>query len=244
MAHTYNQSVVHHVEAIENILEPWRWDREQLDGDDNNNHVLILNAKNPVTINLHRSPESFERGDTINVIISRGTAVSLTYNYSNELLKTVTLDNDIPYTIRYRSNYRHYEINKLSSYAENIGVVFNLTKLDLEPILFPLGLSNSHPSLAGRLSFQCDWEGSKTLSLWRDNVHKVFKFYNVKSGHHCLDYSIPRSLVAAWTSSGKTRMMPLDLRIEDSGVEQMVWTGATKLDVPDLSFLRDSSESE
>lgn len=241
MSHTYNQSVAHHIPAIENILEPWRWDREHSDSDHYDNHVLVLNAEKPVTINLYGAPEEFNQNDPMNVIVSRGANITLIYKTGIETVKTHILVKDVHYEMRYSHRLETFRTTA-PRIRHDIGLIFNLTKFDLLPILFPLGLSNSHQFLAGRLSFQCDWPGSKTLSLWRDGIHKILKFYNVKSGHHCLDYSIPRSIVSAWTTSGKTRIMPLDLRVEDGGVERMVWTGATKLDVPDLSFLRPENE--
>ena len=240
MPHYHDQSVAHHIPAVENILEPWRWDNDTTTTNHRDNHFLVLNEENPITINLSNAPEAFDGQRCYNSVISRGATISLAYKSGNDI-RTTTLEKDNLYEIRYdHRGSGSYAINSRAGYG--IGLVFNLTKFDLLPILFPLGLSNSHLFLAGRLSFQCDWAGSKTLSLWRDGVHKILKFYNIKSGHHCLDYSIPRSIVSAWTTSGKTRIMLLDLRVEDDSVEHLVWTGATKLDVPDLSFLRPENE--
>ena len=237
MSHVHDQSVVHHLPAIENVLEPWRWDQESYTGSHFDNHLLVLNAENPVTINLHRAPESSERRRTRNSIISRGAAISFTYK-AWDGVKTTTVEKDVPYEVQCEGSF--YFARQQSWHGS--GIVFNLKKFDIEPIIFPHGITDANPFLSGRLAFQCDWIGAKTLSIWRDSIHKIFKFYNVKSGHHCLDYNIPRSLVIPWTASGETRMMPLDLRVEEGGVERMVWTGATKLDVPDLSFTPDEDE--
>lgn len=246
MPHTYVQSVVHHIPAIENILESWRWDREHPDSDHYDNHLLVLTAENPVSINLHQAPEGFEFRDSFNVVISRGADITLIlpkYSRDGIVIGTLPLLKDTPYEIRYSTHSKTFR-TRIASDRYPIGSVFNLIKFDLFPILFPHSIPDARPSLTGRLAFQCDWTGAKTLSVWRDGTHKIFKFYNVKSGYHCVDYDIPRTLVAPWTASGKTRIMPLDLRVEDAGVERMVWTGATKLDVPDLSFSQNESDSD
>ena len=242
MPHFYNQAISHHVRAVENVLEPWRWDNDIYTSNRRDNHLLVLNEENPIAINLNEAPEAFGGQRSYLAVISRGAAVSISYESGNGI-RTTTLEKDSVYEIIYdHRGISSFRLNTESYFG--VGLVFNLIKFDLLPILFPLGLSNSHQFLAGRLSFQCDWAGEKTLTLWRDGIHKTLKFYNVKSGHHCLDYSIPRAIVSAWTTSGKTRIMPLDLRVEDGGIEQIVWTGATKLDVPDLSFTPDEDENE
>ena len=240
MPHFHEKSVVHHIPAVENILEPWRWDNDNNTANRRENHLLVFNEEYPITINLRKAPEAFDGLICLNSIVSRGATITIAYESGYDI-RTTTIEKDSVYEIRYdHRGIGGYRINTRADFG--VGVVLNLIKFDLLPILFPLGLSNSHQFLAGRLSFQCDWAGSKTLTLRRDGIHKILKFYNVKSGHHCLDYSIPRAIVSAWTTSGKTRIMPLDLRVEDGGIEQIVWTGATKLDVPDLSFTPDEDE--
>ena len=243
MSHAHDRFSVHHVRAVENILEAWRWNQRYDPSDHQNYHFLILNEENPVSINLHAGPEDLRPYRHFNAIINRGASVSLTYKHTFDAVKTITLTNDIPYEMEYEHSNQIFHISSQSS-SQELGLVFNLIKFDLSPILFPHSIPDARPSLTGRLAFQCDWTGAKTLSVWRDGTHKIFKFYNVKSGYHCVDYDIPRTLVAPWTASGKTRIMPLDLRVEDAGVERMVWTGATKLDVPDLSFSQNESDSD
>ena len=241
MSHLSEHMQIFFVPADNGILEPWR--HNSVDNFEIN-HLFVVNSNVAKTVTLQIPSETLNTSGAI-YLINRGASITLLQPTREPYICETDTVTFIEY-LNLREDLKYFRMAHVTGYGYGRGdhAYFELNHFDLLPVLTPgASAARERQYLFGQLAFECDWSSNRTISLWRDGIHKIVKWTNIASGIHCLDYRIPRVEVKRWYSSGTTRMMPLDIRIDYSGVDRILWTGAVRVDYPDL-FSQDDTESD
>ena len=240
MSHLSEHTEIFFVPADNGILEPWRYNSVSY----GTNHLFVVNSDDPKTITSQIAEGTLSNSGSV-YLVNRGAPITLLQSTKDPYICETDTVTKIEY-LELFGGRKYFKIFHLETYGYGRGdhAYFELNHFDLLPVLTPgASAARVRQYLFGQLAFECDWSSNRTISLWRDGIHKIAKWTNIASGIHCLDYKIPRVEVKRWYSSGTTRMMPLDIRIDYSGVERILWTGAVRVDFPDL-FLQNEDDNE